>query len=463
MQSEEDGTVIKNITFGNFVGGGKEISSRDNITLYREEFVTFEKNSSGYTVSGLTLANPEEAIADVLIPVVDEKDITVEGDVVRAFPFELKKGETQPYFVDIYIPESFPAGEYQLPYTIHTDKGVITYSLKVKVWDIALSSTQKQGSYFGANSSRTMAKIEEAAKNRIFINAIATSDGTLKENQEYLYNKYGYNNAAIGYWSGVDINNTTGIAPNPVPTVDAVSAKLNTFFNKLNLFAYTFDEVTGKTEFYDDIIDYAKVLHTAGAKQLVTMPPVEELMDDGLGQGRSAVDIWVMLPKQYDDSKYSETIASARAKGDEIWSYNCLSQDRYSPKMLLDYPLLCYRIQPGFINYALDMDGFLYWRIDTNYSSENPWHFAAGKETFNADGVLFYPSESAGISKSYLSSVRAKALRDGFEDYELCYALEQINSVKTDTSKIATSFSDWTKDKQVLLEERSKLGDLLDN
>jgi hypothetical protein len=131
--------------------------------------------------------------------------------------------------------------------------------------------------------------------------------------------------------------------------------------------------------------------------------------------------------------------------------------------MLLDYPLLCYRIQPGFINYALDMDGFLYWRIDNNYKLENPWHFPAGKETFNADGTLFYPSESAGISNSYLSSVRAKALRDGFEDYELCYALEQMNSVKTDTSKIATSFSDWTKDKRVLLEERSKLGNLLNN
>lgn len=414
-------------------------------------------------VSGITLANPEEAIADVLIPVVDENDITVEGDVERAFPFELIKGETQPYFVDIYIPNSFPAGEYQLPYTIRTDAGVINYSLKIKVWDIALDSVQKQGSYFGGKSTRTMAKIEEAAKNRIFLNAVATSDATLAENQEYLYNEYGYNNAAIGFWSGVDINNTTGAVSNPAPTAEAVSAKIKTFFQKLNLFAYTFDEVVGKTEFYDDVIEYGKALHSGGAKQLVTMPPIPELMDDGLGEGRSAVDIWVMLPKQYDDSRFTETITEARLKGDEIWTYNCLSQDNYSPKMLLDYPLLCYRIQPGFINYSQDIDGFLYWRLDNNYNSENPWHFAASKETFNADGTLFYPSESAGIKNSYLSSVRAKALRDGFEDYELCYALETLNGCKTDTSKIATSFSDWTKEKQVLLEERSKLGNLINN
>ena len=454
MQTEEEGKVIKNITFGDFMGKTQNISSDGYISVYREEFVTFEKNSSGTVPKGITLANPEEAIADVLIPVVKESEITVEGDIERAFPFELAKGKTQPYFVDIHIPSDFPAGEYYLPYTVKTNSGVIENGIKIKVSDITLSSVQKQGSYFGANTTRTMAKLEETAKNRIFLNAIATSDATLAENQEYLYNKYGYNNAAIGFWSGADID--TGTVLTPAPTVEAITQKITKFFNKLNLFAYTFDEIYGKEYLYGDIIDYAKALHTAGAKQLVTMPPIPELMDDGLGTGQSAVDIWVMLPKQYDDSRFAETIAEARAKGDEIWSYNCLSQDNYSPKMLLDYPLICYRLQPGFINYSLDIDGFLYWRID-NYKAENQWHISSSVETFNADGILFYPSESAGISKSYLSSVRAKALRDGFEDYELCCAIESLNSTKVDTSAIATSFSDWTKDKQVLLEERANL------
>lgn len=450
--------IVESITFGYFMGEDQSVSSKGLITVYREEFVTFEANSSGNVPEGITLANPDEAIADVLIPVVNQNDITVEGDVERAFPFELTKGQPQPYFVDIHIPSDFPAGEYYLPYTVETNYGLKDYGINIKVWDITLSSVQTQGSYFGGNTTRTMAKIEEAAKNKIFLNAVATSDATLAENQEYLYNKYGYNNAAIGFWSGADID--TGTVINPAPTVDAVTEKLAKFFDKLNLFAYTFDEIYGKEYLYSDIIEYAKVLHTAGTKQLVTMPPIPELMDDGLGSGQSAVDIWVMLPKQYDDSRFAETIAEARAKGDEIWTYNCLSQDSYSPKMLLDYPLLCYRLQPGFINYSLDIDGFLYWRLD-NYNAENPWHFASSTETFNADGTLFYPSESAGIANSYLSSVRAKALRDGFEDYELCCAIEKLNSTKVDTSAIATSFSNWTKDKQVLLEERANLANSL--
>lgn len=457
MQSENEGTVVKNITFSDFIAEDKTVSSVGLVTVYREEFVSFEKNSSGTVVSGITLANPEEKLADVLIPVVDDEDITVEGDIKRAFPFELSKGVAQPYFVDVYIPADFPAGEYTLNYCVATEKGAVTSSIKVKVWDITLSAVQNQGSYFGGNTTRTMAKLEEAAKNKMFLSAVATSGATLAENQEYLYNTYGYNNSTIGFWSGADI--TTGTVIKPAPTAEDVKTKLEKYFDKLNLFAYSFDEIYGLTDLYDDVIEYAKALHTAGAKQLVTMPPVTELMDDGLGTGQSAVDIWVMLPKQFNDSRFTENIALAREKGDDIWSYNCLSQDSYSPKMLLDYPLLCYRIQPGFINYAMDISGFLYWRVD-NYNAESPLVFAAGtKETFNADGKIFYPSELAGFENSYLSSVRAKALRDGFEDYELCCAIEALNSdSKTDTSAIASSFSDWTKDKQVLLEGRISLG-----
>ena len=426
------------------------------VTVYREEFVSFEKNSSGTVVSGITLANPEEKLADVLIPAVKEEDITIQDNIKRAFPFELTKGAAQPYFIDIHIPADFPAGEYTLNYYVTTQKGVVTNSVKVNVWDITLSAVQNQGSYFGGNTTRTMAKLEETAKNRIFLSAVASSNATLAENQEYLYNTYGYNNSTIGFWSGADI--TTGTVLNPAPTAQAVKTKLEKYFDKLNLFAYSFDEIYGITDIYGDVIEYAKSLHTAGAKQLVTMPPVAELMDDGLGNGRSAVDIWVMLPKQFDDSRFTENIALARQKGDDIWSYNCLSQDKFSPKMLLDYPLLCYRIQPGFINYAMDISGFLYWRVD-NYKTDALTFAAGAKETFNADGVLFYPSELAGFEKSYLSSVRAKALRDGFEDYELCCAIEALNSdVKVDTSAVATSFRDWTKDKQVLLNERINLG-----
>ncbi len=40
-------------------------------------------------------------------------------------------------------------------------------------------------------------------------------------------------------------------------------------------------------------------MHAAGIANLVTMTPTPELLDDGSGTGRSAIDIWVVLPVMY--------------------------------------------------------------------------------------------------------------------------------------------------------------------
>ena len=184
---------------------------------------------------------------------------------------------------------------------------------------------------------------------------------------------------------------------------------------------------------------------------------LEDVLDDGLGQNQAAVDIWVMLPKQFDANQ--ELIAQARTKKDaEIWTYNCLVQDNYSPKWLLDYPLINFRIHPGFINYAVDAEGFLFWVIDNWNTVGDPW--VTQDMRFNGDGILFYPSEDVGIYSSYVPSLRVKAIRDGFEDYELCAAIEKAGgNVKKYSDAVATSFNDWTQQADTFISGRKALGD----
>jgi len=65
-----------------------------------------------------------------------------------------------------------------------------------------------------------------------------------------------------------------------------------------------------------------------------------------------------------------------------------------------------------------------------------------------------------GLYSTFIPSLRVKAIRDGFEDFELCTAIEKAGGkVEEYTKNIATGFSDWTQDGQVLQDNRIKLGD----
>ena len=133
-------------------------------------------------------------------------------------------------------------------------------------------------------------------------------------------------------------------------------------------------------------------------------------------------------------------------------------QDNYSPKWLLDYPLIDYRIHPGFINYSIDADGFLFWVIDNWNTVGDPW--SSLDMTYNGDGLLFYPGSDVGLDDTFVPSLRVKAIRDGFEDYELCVAANAKGvEVKEKISAIATDFTNWTQNSKILLEKRVSLGE----
>ncbi len=424
---------------------GNVIAADKYVTLYREHYIETNVGDS----KGAVICETSGEIPDALIPVKNPQTGKPMPSTARfyAFPFELTNAACQPFFVDVEIPRDAAEGEYTAVYEMQTDKGTQGGVVTLKVWNITLSEVNSQGSFFGSWSVSSEAKTIEAVKNRMFISA-QNSDI-----QKDLYKKYGYNNANVGFWSGSDMDDKT--MKKAAPTVEAVKEKVKKHYNKLNLFAYTADEISGAS-FHQGIIEYAQALHQGGVKQLIVMTPEPELLDDGLGTGQPAVDIFVVLPKQYDDN--TEKINMAREKGCEIWTYNCLLHDSYSPKWLLHYPLIDYRIQPGFINYAIDADGFLFWVVDNWTTVGDPW--VSLDMNYTGDGILFYPSEDVGIYDTFIPSLRVKAIRDGFEDYELCTAIKKAGGkVEEYTKTIATSFSDWTQDGQVLWDARIKLGD----
>jgi len=113
------------------------------------------------------------------------------------------------------------------------------------------------------------------------------------------------------------------------------------------------------------------------------MTPTSQLLDH---EGRSAVDIWVMLPVMMDEAP--DQVEAALERGEMIWSYAALVQDDYSPKWEIDFDPINYRIQPGFISQSLDLTGILYWSVDL--WTDDPWH---NVQTYTNDNGHSYPGD----------------------------------------------------------------------
>jgi hypothetical protein len=216
---------------------------------------------------------------------------------------------------------------------------------------------------------------------------------------------------------------------------------------------------------YTTLKQWAYNMHQAGVDNLVTMSPDANLYDDGSGTGRSAVDIWVMLPIMYD--QHTSGVSQVLTKGDLAWSYNTLVQDSYSPKWTIDFAPVNFRIQPGFISQSLGLTGMLYWRID-RWSSD-PWNQVNNQGAFSSnnypgEGALVYPGSTVGIT-GVAPSMRLKWLRDGVDDYDyiaLLKAAGQGTLAMQIAKSVGSDWTNWTRDINALENARIQAGQALD-
>ncbi len=453
VANSKNGNIeLTDLTVSDFVGSKDVIESQKYVTVYREHYIKVEENSpqmgDSVKVEGVG------SIPDALIPVVDPSTgKRLSGNRFDAFPYTLTPEECQPFWIDVEIPRNAKAGEYTATYVLHTKNGVQSGTVKLTVWDIELSKQPSQGVHFRSCQVKTEQRAIEAAKHRMF------APGYDIEIEKKLNKEYGYNLSSVTFWSGADENT---LKMKAAPDVEKIKKAVSERLEGLPVYAYTADEISGAVGLYDPLKEWGRVMHQAGVKQLVVMTPDEALFDDGSGTGRSAVDIWVVLPKQFNESE--EVIRKAQEKGDEVWSYNCLVQDEYSPKWQLDYSLAGYRIQPGFINYSLNFDGFLYWLVDNWNVLEDPWtclgESSLGK-LYNGDGNIFYPGDDVGLVDSYATSIRAKAIRDGLQDFELCKAIEALGKKDLATkyaNLLGQDFVNWERSGDMIIKKRIEMG-----
>jgi Domain of unknown function (DUF4091) len=444
-----------NVTVSDLQGPNGQAIPKTNFTLYREKYMHVSASSPNW--KGANQPMGPGWYPDALIPFTDPdtgKPIT--GAHIEAVPFEVKAGNNQPIWVDLLVPRSAEPGKYTGTYTVTSDQGSFTGPISLKVWNFTLPTAPTLKSSFLFFQAGTVDAQRELLRNKI--SPLATN----RTDQAQLMKENGLSATQTGPFSGADVGRCH---MSPAPSVDQFKSVAAAQQPGLMLYDYSADEIGHCTNLYPTIRQWAQNMHQAGIQNLISMTPTPALYDDGSGTGRSAVDIWVLLPVMYNGSK--NRVGEVLKKGDSVWSYNTLVQDAYSPKWLIDFDPVNFRIQPGFISQSLNLTGLLYWRVDK--WPTDPWNDVNNAGTYSSsnypgEGMLVYPGQPVGV-KGVVASMRLKWLRDGVEDYDYVQILKDLGKADLAmqiTRSVGADWTNWTRDSNAIEAARQKLGEAID-
>jgi len=144
----------------------------------------------------------------------------------------------------------------------------------------------------------------------------------------------------------------------------------------------------------------------------------------GVQELTGCADVFDVYVAQY----HKAGVAASQKKGAEVWLATCCYPMDH-PNFFIEYPLLDLRVTP-WICWKYKVSGFEYWSPvawGANASRKGdkwprvPW-VCNTFGRYNGDDQLIYP----GADLKPYSSIRMEALRDGFEDYEYLWTLNDL-------------------------------------
>jgi len=334
--------------------------------------------------------------------------------------------------------------------TITSEQGTRRIHINLNVWNFSLPETRSLKGFTNTSQPlRNRTNAVELLAHRINPKWVARAD------ERFLIDNYGLDMVHVFGSGGASYGNCI---TEPAPQVDDLAKATQGHEPELYLYTSYANEVWQCTEPFEEFLSWANKLRLGGIHPMIVTYPDEQLMGEDLDN--TAGDIWSILPKHFDQAKTNiEKLVDH--PNTQVWSYNPLVQDGYSPKFTIDYPLVNARIMIGFINQSLGFTGTKFWRVD-NWTL-NPWQ---NTEAYRADapgeGHMVYPGEQVGLPDRIIMGVRMKLFREGTEDYEYIQILKDLGQAQfalTTARSVGADFRNWSQDKDELYKARQILGD----
>ncbi|MEJ2704494.1 MAG: DUF6067 family protein [Sedimentisphaerales bacterium] len=512
----ENITVAK-VEMSDLAGPGGAKIDKENVRLYREEYVRVRISTSRAEL-------PPGLYADPLVPFINpitgepiepltesrkrwgERTIR-SGYDMYAVPFEVFKGQNQPLWIDVHVPKTVRAGVYKGELRVSARGGISErIPVTVTVWDFALPDGPTHRNHFGSFSNvaryfdvkRGSNKAKEIemnycramAEHRInppipsYLLPEVNDDGSLtiiperhqalkKFIEEFHVTDFQIPRSRFARLPGSTLRSDyKTISP---ANREKAQRYYKQFYQYLKdngwekgAYLYMLDEPNLR-ENYEQVLVLGQLVHEAVPQLRCLVVEQTYKQDPSWPDMDPAIDIWCPLWSFIDRKTISEKIA----EGDEVWSYTALVQrsPRYHPEYdkvknldppywHIDRPLIVYRV-PTWINYQYGITGLLYWSTVTTVIE--PWFnpaFAHPRH-YNGGGFLFYPGTPCGIDGP-VTSIRLKNLRDGMEDYEYFALLDRLAGRKAAKEIVDTIAPNWwgfSKTPNDYLAARKKLAE----
>ncbi|MBG0860036.1 MAG: DUF4091 domain-containing protein [Bacteroidales bacterium] len=176
-------------------------------------------------------------------------------------------------------------------------------------------------------------------------------------------------------------------------------------------------------------------------------------------------DIEIAVPKLDHLASWYDSYKSWQQKGNELWFYTVgIYQGSLFPNKTIDVPLIDCRIM-HWLNYKYDATGYLHW--GWNQWNEDPFKDVG---MHIGDGWHVYP-----VKDGVLNSLRWEEMRNGIQDYEYFWLLENRTKILRDslgsrffwidpkqrgkeiTGLVIKGFADLTNDPQEVSDAKLKV------
>ncbi|MHC4445930.1 MAG: glycoside hydrolase domain-containing protein [Planctomycetota bacterium] len=403
---------------------------------------------------------------------------------------KMAAGQAQPIWIEVEIPRSVPAGDYGGVLSVSCGSRKVVLPVKLHVWDFEVPEErhlsvvnwwQFPGRGFAervkAYSPEYWRLLGEFCKFLVKYRQtdINTSIGLIQEKGDghdtSLLERY----ADIAFEAGIrqihlhSVGRRSGQRMNPGSFIKANEAKMR----RLAALEKVIQKGKFKGKFVVSISDEPVIYHEESYAQVVdevhkvapSIRCVEAVETEYMGK----LDIWV--PKLIHLNLWYPRFDAARRGGAELWFYTCCDPKGRYPNRFLDQSLLKVRVL-HWINYLYDMDGYLHWGLN-QFAGGDPYsEKAIGGRWPAGDRAIVYPGK-----EGLVGSLRFSAQRDGLEDYEYLWVLEnELRKIKDGLGdeafwfdprqrplelcrRVVRSCYDYTRDRQVMLDTRRAIAE----